>query len=157
MVDADQKGRCYAEFRHVRKKPERQVVGTPEKSGTKNSWRSNSSGKYRNTEQSEYRLVRKHRSLVRKTPKHRRAGTSDPFRNTGSSTRAEDIREPRHPEEGESEADTKSETGSVGEPKTGSRNRKKLRQTQVRHGARRNRSRRAEEPEEPQVELEGEC
>jgi hypothetical protein len=95
VVDADRKGgRCHAEFRHVRKKPECQAVGTPkEKSGTKNSRRSDSSGKYR------------------KVLENRRAGTSDPCGNTGSSTRAEDIRKPRHPKEGESEADAKSETG----------------------------------------------
>jgi hypothetical protein len=44
--------------------------------------------------------------------KHRDTGRSWNFRNTGSSTQAEDTREPRHPEEGESKTDTRSETGT---------------------------------------------
>jgi hypothetical protein len=90
-----------------------EMSGKAGTSNGRNSGRSRNFGKHRNEEQSEVRLVRKtpkHRSPVRKTPKHQRAGTSDPFGNTGSSTQAEDIREPRHPEEGESEADAKSET-----------------------------------------------
>jgi hypothetical protein len=116
LVDADEKGRCRPEWSMLWRiptcpeKPERQTVGIPEKSGTQ-SRRSDSSGKYRNTEQSEYRLVRKHRRIVRKTLKHRRAGTSDPFGNIGSSTQVEDTREPRHPEEGESEPRREAGTG----------------------------------------------
>jgi hypothetical protein len=127
--DADEKGRCRPEWPMLRRiltrpeKPERQTVGIPEgpgilgNSGTQ-SRRPDLSEKYQNTEQSEYRLVRKHRRLVQKTSKHRRVGTSNLVGNIGSSTQAGDIREPRHPEEGESEGDTKSETGSVGELKT---------------------------------------
>jgi hypothetical protein len=43
--------------------------------------------------------------------KHRNTGKSRNFRNTESSTQAEDTREPRHPEEGESKTDARSETG----------------------------------------------
>jgi hypothetical protein len=88
-------------------KPERQTVETPEEAGisentgTKNSRRSDLSGKHRNTEAPSGRHQ-----------KHRRAVTSDPFGNTGSWTRVEDIREPRHSEERESEANAKSEIGT---------------------------------------------
>jgi hypothetical protein len=43
---------------------------------------------------------------------HRNTGESRNFRNTGSSTQAEDTREPRHPKEGESKTDARSETGT---------------------------------------------
>jgi hypothetical protein len=95
-VDADQKGRRYGEFRHVRK-----------------SW---------NVKQSElWKEPEFWKTLERRTvggPTHPentetpKSRNFRPIRNIRSSTQAEDIREPRHLEEGESKADTKSETGS---------------------------------------------
>jgi hypothetical protein len=103
LVDADWKGRCDADqgwsmltkvgrCPPARSKP-RRIPTRPEQP---------------ECEQSE----------LQKEPEFRKnTGTKnsqrvDLFGNTGSSIRAEDIREPRHPEGRESEADAKSETGT---------------------------------------------
>jgi hypothetical protein len=157
--DADQNGRCYGEFRHVRKS--------------------------RNVKQSEPRKEPE----FRKSPKRKVGGPTRPestgtpnSRYTDSFEKTpEDTKTPKEPE-----LPTRTETpevrlkrkisGNLDIQKKESRrpirnrrpdwwvnlrrkagSREKLWQMQIRRGARRNRSRRAEEPEEPQVELEGEC
>jgi hypothetical protein len=131
------------------KTPELRAVGGPthpENTGTPNSRNTDSSGK--------------HRSL---NPSGKCRNTEEPELPTRAET--SEVRLKRKTSEN---LDIRKESWRpirnqnrigclVNEPEMENRNQKKVRQTQIRRGAKRNRTRRAEEPEEPQVELEGEC
>jgi hypothetical protein len=95
--------------------------------------------------------------------RHRNTGGSQNFQDTRSSTQAEETREARHPEAGEpgeSKTDARSETGTdirCEGSKTQSREPEVAAANAVKARSRKDQSRGAEDPEEPQVELEGEC
>jgi hypothetical protein len=100
-------------------------VGIAENTGTKNSRRSDSSGKHRNTESRKFRPVRKHRKF---DSSERHPGTSiSGRRRVGGRWNGSPVKGPRH--------------------KAGSR--KERRQMRVSRGAWRDRSRRAEDPKIP--------
>jgi hypothetical protein len=108
--DSDEESRCRPARSKLRRiptrpeKPERQTVGTPEEAGisentgTKNRRRSDSSGKHRNTE----------------APSGKRRNTEEPELPTRSETLEIGLerKTSRNLDEGESEADAKSETGT---------------------------------------------
>jgi hypothetical protein len=130
------------------------TTGKAGTSNSRNSGRSRDFGKHRNEEQSEVRLVRKtpkHRSSIRKTPKHRNFRPVRKHRKFDLSG--------RYPGTSTSGGRRVGGRCEIGDRNECSRREAgtKLRRTQVRREAWRDRSRRAEVPEEPQVELEGEC
>jgi hypothetical protein len=181
MGDADRKGRCRSSW----SMPTRRVVDATRNSDTYGKRLERQT--IRSPEKPEVRKTPERRTVggparpeSTGTPNSR---NTDSIRNTGVSTHPEDAETPKSRNfrpvgkhwkfdlsgryletstSGRRRVGGRCEIGNrigcpVNETKTGSQNRKKLWQTQVRRGAKRNQSRRAEEPKEPQVELEGEC